>query len=89
MYNGPEFMQIHFYPISSNLNVILPDHNIHQGIQCHCGHKKLSILKRLDNPTIFAQCQICKSEFKIYENQDYLAGYISDTPDNPLITITL
>jgi len=81
---GPEFMKSHFYLCPADLKGILPEHNVHQGIQCRCGHKDLRILKRVGLPAIFAHCKSHEDEFTLYINQDYPAGYISDDPTQPL-----
>ena len=87
-YNGPEFMQPYFYDSPQELNSLLPEHNnVHQGIQCICGHKELRISKRAGYPTIFAHCESCGRDFKVYQNGDYPAGYIADNPEEPLESI--
>lgn len=86
-YNGPEFMQAHFYQIPEVLKVLLPEHNVHQGLQCTCGHQELRVFKRAGYPTIFARCEACDREFKVYENGDYPAGYITDDPTKSLDSI--
>jgi hypothetical protein len=87
-YDGPEFMKPHFYPCPRELKALLPEHNVHQGIQCICDQKKLSVLRREEHPAVFAHCESCGCRFKIYANGDYPAGYIPDDPTKPLIPIT-
>ena len=86
-YNGPDFMRPHFYPCPDKLALMLPEHYASQGIHCLCGHRLLKILKRVGSPVIFAFCELCESEFKVYVQDDYPAGYIADDPTKPLETI--
>jgi hypothetical protein len=86
-YAGPEFMEPYFYPCPSELRELLPEHNAYQGIQCPHGHKQLSVLKRVDLPVVFAQCELCNCKFKVYANGDYAAGYISDDSNRPLSSL--
>jgi hypothetical protein len=87
-YDGPEFMKPHFYPCPHKLKALLPEHHVHQGIQCLCSHKQLSLFRRAEHPVVFALCQSCDHEFQVYANEDYPAGYISDDPTKPLESIT-
>jgi hypothetical protein len=86
-FNGPAFMQPHFYPCPQELEALLPKHNVHQGIHCTCDSKHLIIKKRVGTQAIFAHCISCGGEFKIYVNGDYPAGYIPDDPAKPLKSI--
>jgi hypothetical protein len=79
-YEGPDFMKAYFYPCPRELKVLLPEHNVHQGIQCTCGCKQLSVLKRNGLPVVFVHCESCDKESKVYANNDYPAGFISDDP---------
>jgi hypothetical protein len=83
-YSGPGLMKAHFYLCPQELAKSLPEYNAAQGIQCTCGQKDLSISKRMEHPTVFAHCKTCGSDFKVYENGDYPAGYITDDPTKPL-----
>ncbi len=86
-YDGPESMKPHFYSCPPELRASLPEHNVHQGIRCMCGGSRLRISKRMELPAVFAHCESSGSEFKVYSNGDYLAGYIPDDPRKPLIPI--
>ena len=77
-------MRVHFYEAPPVLKDLLPKHNVHQGIQCVHGHQQLRVFKRAGYPTIFALCEVCSREFKVYENGDYSAGYITDDPSKSL-----
>jgi hypothetical protein len=66
---------------------MLPEHYISQGIHCLCSHRQLKVLKRVGHPVIFARCEFCESEFKVYAQEDYPAGYIADDPTKPLEAI--
>lgn len=87
-YCGPEFMRSHFYPCPQFLRILLPEHNVHQGIQCICGHRQLTMRRRVGCPVVFAYCESCGQEFKVYANEDYPSGYIPDDPTKPLKSIT-
>ena len=78
----------HFTQISVELSEALLDHHVHQGIKCVNGHSNLKYYQREDLPVIFSQCSECDSSFKLYENGDYLAGYLSDDPSVPLNELT-
>lgn len=86
-YDGPEFMKPHFYPCPPELRASMPGHSVHQGIRCTCGGTRLQINKRMGLPAVFARCESCGSEFKVYSNGDYPAGYIPDDPGKPLMPI--
>lgn len=83
-HNGPGFMQPHFYHCPDELKNLLPEHNIHQGIQCTCGNKYLVVRRRAQLPAVFAHCISCGCKFNIYVNDDYPAGYIQDDPTKPV-----
>lgn len=83
-YEGPEFMRDYFYPCPHDLGLLLPEYSVHQGIQCICGQKQLSLSKRQGHPAVFAHCKSCGSDFEVYANDDYPAGYVPDDPTKSL-----
>ena len=86
-FDGPEFMKPHFNSCPQELKSRLPEHNVHQGIQCTCGNQLLRLNVREGIPAVFALCERCENEFKLYVNADYKAGYIPDNPTMPQKTV--
>jgi DNA-directed RNA polymerase subunit RPC12/RpoP len=86
-YLGPAFMEPHFYPCPDALRPALPEHSVHQGIRCTCGNRHLEITRRIGVPAVFARCDCCGREFKVYANADYPAGYVADDPTRPTMAI--